>query len=110
MNKKKEMSELSTLNTARPFPFIEHAKNFREYWDYLYYFDIELDHADGLLCFVRDFYEIAAKMRSEWSEDLSQVTVLLKKTLMRVLDKLFNIKDMYTDSLIEMRDMLYAFD
>jgi hypothetical protein len=110
MNKNKIMSELSTLNEARPFPFIEHAKNFREYWDYLYFFDVELDHADGLLCFVRDFYEIAAKMRSEWSEDLSQVTVLLKKTLMRVLDKLFNIKDMYTDSLIEMQDMLYAFD
>lgn len=94
MDEKKEMAELSTLNTTRPFPFIDHAKAFREYWDYLYYFDKELDHADGLLCFVRDFYAIADDPK-EWKEDLTAITILLRKTLIRVLDKLFNIKLMY---------------
>ena len=68
MEEREKMIKLSTLNQSRPFPFLKHPKNSIEFWEYLYYFDKEIDCADGLLYFIRDFYRVASLESTEnWS-------------------------------------------
>jgi hypothetical protein len=111
MEEKDLMSKLSPLNQNRPFPFLKNPKNEVEYWEYLYNFDKELDCDDGLLYFIRDFYKVASlESNDEWSDELKEITIKLKQTILTVVDSLYNLKATYGTAIIEIKAMMHAFD
>lgn len=75
--------------------------NVAEFWEYLCYYDKELNRSDGLLFFIRDFYSVISKKKDKWGEELCEVTMKLRDVLLNMIDNLDQLRETYSENIID---------
>ena len=71
---------------------------------------MELNKNDGLIYFVRDFFIEAGGKVDDWPQELLDICQSMKESILKMMDKLDQMKENYLDTLIDIDYIFYALD
>ena len=109
LEEKDFMMNLSPLNQKRYIEFLD-SKDKAEFWHYFCSFNVELNKNDGLIYFVRDFFIEAGGKVDDWPPELLDICQNMKESILKMMDKLDQMKENYLDTLIDIDYIFYALD
>jgi len=111
----KEMEEfndfkasLSNIRQNKPIPLIDDG-NLKEYWDYLSKFKKSENREDGLLHFIKDFYEMIKAHNLDRKKQFMEISGQIREQLMTISDELHKQFEKAKEHLIPLPALLDAF-
>ncbi|CDW72551.1 inositol-triphosphate receptor [Stylonychia lemnae] len=106
-NYREEKAKAGTvLRCTKSIPLINDL-DFSEYWNYLSRYQKSTNRADGLLHFIRDFYNTIKRSKHRMSTSLITITAEIKEILIKMSDDLHSVLEKGKQNLIDVESIIY---